>query len=339
MKENASDPALLKYIQTRRFKEALAIPEDAVVEPLFLAQGENHKNYRFTHPVSGQELVLRVNYKSEMRLKNQIGYEYEALKMLEPTGHVPKVCYVDDRKDLFPRGILVMEFLQGRPLDYARDLKQAARALADIHSMPVPKEMKLIEIPTPIRGILQECEEMFGVYRRSPFANEHTIKRIEDLRWIAHERAEQLQPTAYDKVCINTELNNHNFIVDEQTGFVYVIDWEKPLLGDPAQDLGHMLTPTTSFWKTDVILSEQQVEQFAEDYVEAVGERIDLGNFRERLQTFLQVTCLRGVTWCAMAWDEYHKPEREIKNAYTYEKLKAYLDDTFLDQIEMFMQG
>ena len=32
-----------------------------------------------------------------------------------------------------------------------------------------------------------------------------------------------------------------------------MIDWEKPLWGDPAQDLGHMLAPTTTFWKTDVI--------------------------------------------------------------------------------------
>lgn len=65
--------------------------------------------------------------------------------------------------------------------------------------------------------------------------------------------------------CINTELNSTNFLVndrDDNEKEAYLVDWEKPLYGDPAQDLGHFLAPTTTFWKTDVILDQEQMDAF-----------------------------------------------------------------------------
>ena len=46
------------------------------------------------------------------------------------------------------------------------------------------------------------------------------------------------------------------------------------------------------------------------------------------------MTCLRGTTWCSMAWVEYQAPDRAIKNEFTYNKIKAYLEDEFLENIE-----
>ena len=60
------------------------------------------------------------------------------------------------------------------------------------------------------------------------------------------------------RCCINTELNSTNFLINGGTYDNFLIDWEKPLYGDPAQDLGHFLAPTTTFWKTDVILSREE---------------------------------------------------------------------------------
>ena len=122
---------------------------------------------------------------------------------------------------------------------------------------------------------------------------------------------------------VNTELNSGNFLIDPQ-GVSSLVDWEKPLVSEPAQDLGHFLAPTTTFWKTDVILSPDEVRRFVETYRTLVGERVSL---------FLRVTCLRGVTWRAMAFREYSEPGRALVNQDTFRKLKAYMEPEFLAYI------
>ena len=67
-----------------------------------------------------------------------------------------------------------------------------------------------------------------------------------------------------------------------------MIDWEKPLWGDPAQDLGHMLAPTTTFWKTDVIFEDCIVQDFITEYQVAVNGRINMGDLRTRVNIFCQ---------------------------------------------------
>ena len=133
-------------------------------------------------------------------------------------------------------------------------------------------------------------------------------------------------------VCmVNTELNSGNFLINGENS--HLVDWEKPLLSEPAQDLGHFLAPTTTFWKTDVILTPEEVKDFAAKYIAAVGGRMDCSTLSARLPLYFTVTCLRGVTWCAMAYREYCQPGREIRNEDTFRKLKAYLEPAFLRNI------
>ena len=47
-----------------------------------------------------------------------------------------------------------MEFIEGRPLSYETDLKNAAICLADVHATEISEPDKLIEIKNPIMGIL-----------------------------------------------------------------------------------------------------------------------------------------------------------------------------------------
>ena len=64
--------------------------------------------------------------------------------------------------------------------------------------------------------------------------------------------------------CINTELNSTNFLIGGEGKPNYLIDWEKPLFGDPAQDLGHFLAPTTTFWKTEYDIEGRRDRKFSE---------------------------------------------------------------------------
>lgn len=326
---------LEQYIREKRYREALGLPGQVTERYEMLAQGEYNRNYVFIHPETGQKLVLRVNFGSQMHLQHQIEYEYGALRILESSGRTPVPLYVDGKKDLLPYGVMVMEYLSGRPLHYETELLKAADILADIHSTSVPEGHGLIEPRKPLRAILEECEEMVKTYMESPLGIPEKKEKIRSLLNTVWKRADDVEDPPY-KCCVNTELNSNNFLMND-SGKDYLVDWEKPLYSDPAQDLGHFLAPTTTFWKTDVILKWKEMQKFIDEYLEKVDGRFDVTGLKERTNVYIPVTCLRGITWCAMAWVQYQDPDREIYNAYTYQKLEAYLSDEFLEEIRKFV--
>lgn len=324
---------LKEYVRSKRYREALGLPGDITEEYHMLAQGEYNMNYLFVHPVSGQKLLLRVNCGSQMHLEDQIEYEYHALKLLENSGRTPKALYVDGSLELLDHGLLVMEFLPGKSLDYRTELDYAAACLADIHSVRLDEPSGLLCPENPLKAILDECEEMVKTYMESPLGKEETknkIRRMLDAGW---EMIRKLPVENTYRCCINTELNSTNFLINGADKVNYLIDWEKPLYGDPAQDIGHFLAPTTTFWKTDVILTREEMDAFIDTYIQAVDGRFDTKGLRGRVHIYIPVTCLRGITWCAMAWVQYQQPDKLIFNESTFRKLEAYLSDEFLDSI------
>lgn len=174
---------------------------------------------------------------------------------------------------------------------------------------------------------------MFLVYSSSSLGEEGKKKKIRGMLDRVWQLADCLAEPSY-RCCINTELNSTNFLMNGSKENSYLVDWEKPIFGDPAQDLGHFLAPTTTFWKTDVILSAEQIEQFVQEYLRAVHGRFDTDELKERVDVYIPVTCLRGITWCAMAWVQYQDPQKAIFNESTFQKLKEYLHDDFLERID-----
>ena len=260
--------------------------------------------------------------------EDQLGYEFTALQYLVPSGRTPKPLFCDREQ-----GLLVMEWLPGRTLDYKTDMDEAAGILADIHSVPVPEGCRLIRPSCPAQAIYEECLDMVQHYydweKRDPEVEallRQLVKETGNLPLT--EKAGEGVPLCM----VNTELNSGNFLIDPQ-GVSSLVDWEKPLVSEPGQDLGHFLAPTTTFWKTDVILSPDEVRQFVETYRTLVGDRMDCRLLPERVSLFLRVTCLRGVTWCAMAFREYSEPGRTLVNQDTFRKLKAYMEPEFLAHI------
>lgn len=330
---------LKKLIRSDAYRKAMKLPEEVVEQYELLAQGEYNINYIFTHPKDGKQYVLRINCGSQMHLKDQISYEYHALELLSESGRTPLPFYMDDSKSLLDHGILVMEYLPGAPLDYRTDLLKAAPCLADIHSMKMPSGHHLISPDAPLKAILEECEDMAAVYMNSDLADSAKKQKIRHMLDIGWKKLKETNLSTPWECCINTELNSTNFLVNAADAATddrkncYLIDWEKPLYGDTAQDLGHFLAPTTTFWKTDVILTTEEVDRFIEAYCQAVNGRYDVSGLRQRTFVYIPITCLRGITWCAMAWVQYQDSEKMIVNESTRRKLNAYLEDAYLDMI------
>lgn len=316
----------------KALRDALGLTVPSTVDVRMLARGEYNQNFVFRHPQTGRDFLFRVNLGSQMHLEDQISYEARALELLAPSGRTPQVLYVDGSKAFFGRGVLVEEFLPGRPLDYTTDLAQAAHILADIHSVPVPVGHGLIAPERPLVSMLEECDAMFLRYRGWDGADPQVRRRIEGWFEQAWEWAHADAPAPRRHI-ISTELNSGNFLINEGAPS-YLIDWEKPLVGEVEQDLAHFLVPTTTFWKTDIVLADEAVLGFIGLYRDAVAGRFDTTHLANRLHRYLAITCLRGITWCAMALAQHVCGEREVADAYTLEKTKAYLEDDFLFLIE-----
>ena len=329
---------LKEYVETISYKEGIGIPKALAEKTRItyhpLAQGEYNINFWFVHPLTGQKMVLRVNTGSQMHLEHQIEYEYHALDVLQESGRTPRPVFVDGRKEQLPYGVMVMEFLEGEALDYRKDLSLAAACLADIHSVSVKEDQVLLSPANPLQAILDECNQMVQTYYNSDLGSEEKKTQIRRLLQAGQRKIKTLKDYNGYRCCINTELNSRNFLINGEGKPNYLVDWEKPLYGDPVQDLGHFLAPTTTFWKTDVILTEAEMDAFTEKYIQAVNGRFDVSGVKERLRIFIPITCLRGITWCAMARVEYQEPGRLIRNEETFRKMESYLGKEFLDMIE-----
>lgn len=53
----------------------------------------------------------------------------------------------------------------------------------------------------------------------------------------------------------------------------------------------------------------------------------------ETVRPYLMMTCLRGVTWCSMAYVQYQDTGKTIRNEDTYRKIESYLKPEFLDML------
>ena len=322
---------LQKYAKNN-FSSMLGIKEIPKLDFQLIGQGEYNINYAFTNPTNGKKLVLRITTGSQMHLEKQIEYEYKALKLLEDSKRTPKVFYVDSSKKSIDFGVLVMEFLPGKELDYNTDLMVAAECLADIHCTKLPYNNHLIKPSNPLEAILEECEQMSSVYFNYDDNDYFVENKIKNM--ISAVKKFNLKQYKDNNYLLNTELNSGNFLINSNSEYNYVIDWEKPIIGEVAQDIAHFLAPTTTFWKTDVILTEKDKAHFVDEYIAKSNGRIKINNLHERVKIYELLTCLRGITWCSMAWVEYQNPKRIIKNEFTYQKIQSYLSEQFLTNIE-----
>ncbi len=327
-----------QYIYSEEFLSRLQLPAGTKLAFSLLGQGEYNVNYSFRHPVTQEQLVLRVNTGSQMHLEDQIGYEFSALKALFSSGRTPRPLFCDGSRRLLPYGVLVMARLPGRALRYETDLCQAAEILADIHSLPVPADCPLLAPGCPAQSIYEECLAMAEQYLTWDRAEVRTARLLETLIQ-AVGRLPLAENGGAVKCMVNTELNSGNFLINEGA-CSYLVDWEKPLVSEAAQDAAHFLAPTTTFWKTDVMLDQEAAGYFLECYERAVDGRFDTKTLRERLPLFLPVTCLRGASWCAMALREYSGPDRKLVNLDTLRRIRMYLSEDFLRHIlDVYVSG
>ena len=296
----------------------------------FLAQGEYNKNYVLED--KKKKYVFRINFGSQISVPSQIDYEFMTLETLTNSSVTPKIFFVDGSKKILNNGVLVMEYLQGRPLNYSNDLEKAAKIFAKIHSLPVDKNKQkdFIWEKNIFSDRLKEAKNLLANVWNNPSLDKEIKKIFEKL--LTRLEKEKYQEKYFQQdphYCINnTEVNSHNFIIGKKKS--YLIDWEKAVISDPCQDLSHFLAPTTTLWKANYYLSSKEKELFIKCYLKNHSYFANK-NIPQRLQLYNPYLYLRALSWCAFAYVDYQK--KPITNQDTYQKIKQYLEADFLKKL------
>lgn len=299
------------------------------IEVNFLAQGEYNINYTI-HNVD-KKYVFRINTGSQLQLENQIKYEYESIKWLEQSNVTPKVYYYDDSLSYFEYGILIMEFLEGRPLAYDKDLLEAAHIFSNIHSLQVHQYDHFVVEEKLFNDRIREGERLLtNVWDSSLVSKDVKLIFEKIIDWLKVNKDRELY-FINDRwhVVNNTEVNSHNFIIGKDKS--YLIDWEKPVISDPSQDLTQFIAPTTTMWRGNYILTEEEKDYFFNKYI--TGLNGSDKNIKERVHLYTPYLYFRALSWCAYAFIEYHDPNKTIKNMDTFEKIKSYLQVDFINDL------
>lgn len=320
---------VIDYAKQKHIIEYLDLQKNFKVK--FLAQGEYNINYTIEDEL--HKYVFRVNTGSQLELKNQISYEYSALKRLEISGVTPKTYFVDDSKDFFNYGILIMEFLKGKPLDYKKDLYKASELFSKIHSISIDEDdyKNFIVENNIFEDRIKEGKRLLNSFFKCDCVQiEQKNFFYKFLQWLEDNKYREIYFTENKwHVINNTEVNSHNFIIGDERN--YLIDWEKPVISDPCQDLTQFLAETTTLWKTDYILSKDEKEKFFRIY----EEKLENGkkDIRERVELYTPYLYFRALSWCAYAWIEYQNPNKDIKNMDTLKKIEQYLELNFMKKL------
>ena len=103
---------------------------------------------------------------------------------------------------------------------------------------------------------------------------------------------------------------------------------------EQAKALQSQLEKVPNVASATYISKEEAMEDFINLYIQKVNGRFDTKGLMERTLAYIPITCLRGITWCAMAWVQYQQPDKLLFNQSTFQKLGQYLDMEFLEKMD-----
>ncbi len=317
------------YLRTAPWHDDLPVRDDHFTV-LPLASGEYNLNYLLRGTTTN--LVFRVNMGTQINRDDQILYEFNTLRLLKNSRVTPVPFFADDSREFIDRGILVMEYLPGRHLDYRKDLKNAARVFATIHQIIPPGKNHLIRETRALSIILEECQQLVEKYVSSELANPNICRLLEKIIIQAEKKKGEEQYYIENPwlTIVNTEVNSGNFIVNRTAGTTHLIDWEMARQGDPSSDLCHFISPLTTLWKTDYRFTTADSTLFFNEYKKHITSEKLRESLLERVRIKAPFVLLRGISWSAMAWVGYQGQYSGIRNKDTWQTLQRYLDEDFI---------
>lgn len=262
----------------------------------FLSESES--NINFLVDAENSKYLFRLNKSSKLGIRNQIRYEYDALKTLEKSHVTPRTFFLDDSSTFFEYGAMIMQYIVGRPLEYKKDVNEAARIFATIHSIDTEK----IDISSFVtrENIVEDSLNKSKIYldrilKSSKIDTKLKLKISDFFDWAEKNKSCQIyfKKNRWNTIN-NTEPHAKNFIISQRKERGYMIDWEQAVISDSAVDISYFLSPLTTSIYGDYILSKDEVDNFLKTYIMYLDK--DNRDIVERVKLYTPYAYLRILT-------------------------------------------
>ena len=295
--------------------------------------------------LSGRDLLLRVPRQSQMRLDAERNLRYQAacFQRMEASGHTPKFHgYLSPSKTV-PMGALIVEHIHGTALSAPNDLPAAAKALAAIHTLPLPERTErppLIDQTDPMAETLTEVQGQAAFLPQAELDADSLRMIREELR--AAEQDIASLPKA-PVALISFDAHPGNFLVKDD-GTAILVDLEKGRYGGAGVDLAHATLYTSTTWDV-ATYSEPSRDEIAHFYhcwraalPMALGDALS-----PYLMPMRRLMWLWSITWCAKWRVESAKQIRAAKHQvqdtedWSAENTSARLIDHVRGRVDLYL--
>lgn len=267
----------------------------AALEPL-RDTGLAHSHVRLV----GRGVLARVPKQSQMALGpvDNLAYQAACFERAAASGHTPALHHVLPVSDELPRGALLVEDIVGRAATLPQDLGAIARALARIHSLPLPHAQErppLNDAPDPLFALLTEIEHQAKHLESAALGacvRDAIEVEIGRLRRLCDRRA---RPA---KTLVSFDAHPGNFIVGAD-GEAVLVDLEKCRYSYPPLDLAHATLYTSTSWDLDnrATLTPEEVTATYDVWAAAFGR--GAADWCEWHLPLRRAMWLWSLTWCA----------------------------------------
>lgn len=247
----------------------------------------------------GRRLVVRVPRLSRpgVTAEEALALQAECFRRTGPSRHTPTLVLTLDPSPRLPNGALIVDAVEGRSVQFPKDLEQVAETLASVHRLPTPDMME--PLPCTVRpvGALVALIEDQARFVPALVTDRNALAILEEERAWARDFAATHGKAPLTPTLVLTDTHPGNYVV-QKDGRAIFVDMEKTQYGCPAIDLAHATLPTSVAWDPDVsgTLTNDDVNVFYEDYAMAVPPSV-ARMLEPWFLPFRRLTWLRTTTW------------------------------------------
>ncbi|NKB50531.1 MAG: phosphotransferase [Alphaproteobacteria bacterium] len=251
--------------------------------------------------LADRKLLARVPKQSQMDLDPQsnLVYQTACFARAAPSGHTPHLHAVLPVGEELPMGALIVDEIEGSALPLPDHIDALAKALAAIHTLPVPPDDDRRPLKNPVNALADTFSE---ILEQSAFIGAAGL----DYDAEAQIREELVaaggllsQPNTPATALIAFDAHPGNFLLGGD-GRAVLVDLEKARYGIPAFDLAHATLYTSTTWDvaTYAELGPDQVADFYATWLAAVPKPL-ADSVMPWLLDLRRMMWLWSVTWCA----------------------------------------
>ncbi|MCP4543178.1 MAG: aminoglycoside phosphotransferase family protein [Chloroflexi bacterium] len=257
-------------------------------------------------------------------LENSGLAEFLSLKRIVHLDIAPQPILFDDTGKLFGRPVLIYEYARGTMLTFSdQAMVKVAEIYSKLHTLDVSEEKSFRIRDETLIGLMRDVEERFAIYENrddvSPQQAQHFCQYVEMTK--VHIAGKDLGTCPM--ALIHADPTPSNFVVGPQ---VVLIDWQTPMIGDPAYDIWAFTSDAFTLWDSDRSPTPAQKALFRDTYLTLREDQ----TFGERMILKEPLYLLQYGLHCAIRYCDYESgkiPPHLVKGREAnYEKYRQTRD-------------